>query len=170
MLEYLYEVEGKLPRLLKEPTDSWNSLFVDYHDPYVERVWQQDGENRIYLHRIHKCLPGKAPLFHPHPWPSAMKIIKNDYVMEVGYGTGIVAPDVCMKLIMTNGSYYEMNHVDGWHSVAPLNEYSYSLMVTGKPWNREIPKGPVKKLTSLSDKSKVEILDFFKKEYVSNSG
>lgn len=165
MLNYLYEVEKKLSTWLKEPIESWNSLFVDYHDPYVERVWRQDGDNRVYLHRIHRCLPGKAPLFHPHPWPSAMKILKNDYVMEVGYGSGITPPDLCMKLIMTDGSYYEMNHFDGWHSVAPIEEYSYSLMVTGKPWEREIPMGLTKKLEPLSSQNKIQILNFFKTRY-----
>ena len=44
---------------------------------------------RIYLHRIYPCAPGEA-LFHPHLWPSAMRILSGEYEMAVGYGAGRV--------------------------------------------------------------------------------
>ncbi len=94
-----------------------------------------------------------------------MKILKYEYMMEIGHGTGIIPPDVCMKTIMSAGSYYEMSHIDSWHSVFPTKNYCYSLMVTGKPWNRQVPTLPFKKLESLTEEKKIKILNFFQTHY-----
>lgn len=71
MFDVLEEVERAIPRLLWQ--EGWNSLDVDYHDPRVERVWRQWLDYRVSLHVIHPCQPS-ASLFHPHPWPSAMRV------------------------------------------------------------------------------------------------
>ena len=86
MLDVLEAVEQKLPELLRDEA-GWNSLFIDYHPPTVERLWRTWGEYRVSLHRIHPCERGTA-LFHPHPWPSAMRILSGEYEMAVGYGSG----------------------------------------------------------------------------------
>lgn len=139
MLEVLSRVEETLHHLLKH-RDRWKNLYVNYHPPFVERLWLpfEDGEYRIYLHRIHPCGPGQA-LFHPHPWPSAMRVLKGEYEMAVGYGAGSIVPPVAAKLILGPGSVYEMTDPDSWHYVRPLKEPTLSLMVTGKPWDRTAP-------------------------------
>ena len=91
MFKRLREVEQELPDLLEK--EIWNGLYIDYHPPIVERVWTQVGENRIYLHRIHPCSEGEA-LFHPHPWPSAMRILSGEYEMGIGYGEGTEPPEI----------------------------------------------------------------------------
>jgi hypothetical protein len=68
MLNILSALEMEMPVLLKDDSD-WKSVYVDYHPPIVERLWRNWREFRIYLHRIHPCLPGQA-LFHAHPWPT----------------------------------------------------------------------------------------------------
>src|SRR5205823_428108 len=94
MLDILHAAEKELPRLLASD-DGWQSLRVDYHPPFVDRVfrdWSPPGaaegaRYRISLHRIHPCAPAEA-LFHPHPWPSAMRIHSGTYEMGVGHGAG----------------------------------------------------------------------------------
>jgi hypothetical protein len=106
MIEILEVVEKQLPDLLADEA-AWSTLYIDYHPPLVERVWRQWGEYRICLHRIHPCRPEEA-LFHPHPWPSAMRIISGRYNMGVGHGPGIKAPPIDKALEMTAGAAYEM--------------------------------------------------------------
>jgi len=38
MLDVLFQVEQAFPRLLNDES-AWQSLFVDYHPPTVERLW-----------------------------------------------------------------------------------------------------------------------------------
>ena len=163
MLELLHIVEGVLPHELNREK-IWKSLLVDYHPPTVERLWFDNADFRAYLHRIHPCGPGEA-LSHPHPWPSAMKIISGHYEMCVGYGKGLEKPPVAATLILGPGSEYEMTDPDAWHYVRPLETPSLSLMVTGKPWERPAPKSD-KKLGPLEPEAVQEILQAFRAYYL----
>src|SRR5262249_46599352 len=86
MLEILAAVEKDLPRMLLDEA-AWAGLFIDYPPPTVERLWRPWRDYRVSLHRIFPCATGEA-LFHPHPWPSAMRILAGEYEMAVGYGKG----------------------------------------------------------------------------------
>src|SRR4051794_19093257 len=97
MLEILAQVERELPRLLLDE-ESWKGLYIDYHPPTVERLWRPWGEYRVSLHRISPCGPGEA-LFHPHPWPSVMRILAGEYEMAVGYGPGLEEPPVAALMV-----------------------------------------------------------------------
>jgi len=162
MLSVLRAVVSVLPELIPE-RDSWNGLYIDYHPPIVERLWRDWHEYRIYLHRIHPCAPGEA-LMHPHPWPSAIRVHEGTYEMGIGYGPGLQAPPIAARLILGPESEYEMVDPDGWHYVRPLHTHSYSLMVTGKPWDRPSPKseGP---LRPLSKKERNRLFDAFSWKY-----
>ncbi len=163
MLEVLHAVESKLPTLI-EDVRGWESLFVDYHPPFVERVYRQYGNYRIYLHCIHSCEAGEA-LFHPHPWPSAMRIVSGVYEMAIGYGEGDTPPPVAATIILPPESEYEMTHPDAWHYVRPVGKSAFSVMVTGKPWDRPSPKSE-KPLSPLFKDRKDEILRYFKAHYL----
>ena len=162
MLVTLREAEIVLPKWL-EDTSQWNSVYVDYHPPFVERLWRQWGDYRVFLHRIHPCRPEEA-LFHPHPWPSAMKILSGKYEMAVGFGGGEAPPPVATTIILVEGTMYEMTHPDSWHYVRPLEEPAMSLMVAGKPWGRLFP-GPETKLQPLSEEQQERIFSFFRQIY-----
>ena len=133
--------------------DVWNSLFINYHPPIVERLWIEWSAYRINLHYIHPCKDGEA-LMHPHNWPSAMEVLHGKYLNKVGYGTEPVITE-----ILTKGSQYEMVNKKTWHSVTPIGEPAISLMVTGSPWDKgkksDIILGP------LSAERKVELLSKF---------
>lgn len=161
MLDVLHRVESQLPQMLDDRS-GWNSLFVDYHPPAVERLWRQWLDFRIYLHRIHPCNPGEA-LFHPHPWPSAMRVLNGTYEMAVGWGKGKKEPLIAARMILVPGCEYEMTDPDGWHSVRPLKEPSFSLMVTGHPWDSTSSekKKPLGKLSL----KKEELFKFFREYY-----
>jgi hypothetical protein len=150
MLEYLLDVERRLPQLLKS-MDGWLPRFVTYEKPHVERLYREDGPNRIYLHRIHKCEEAEAFL-HIHPWPSAMRVVSGHYAMRVGVD---VAQDRlynkdrpswaqfyehAAKLIIGPGTAYEMTNIDAMHSVQPLTDTTLSLMVTGPVWSKSTAK------------------------------
>jgi len=137
MLDVLYRIEDDMHTLLMLP--GWHSLYINYHPPVVERLWRQLGDHRVYLHRIHPCTPEQA-LFHPHPWPSAIRVLEGSYEMGIGYGKGIDPPPVACKILANTAFCYEMIEPDGWHYVRPINAPSLSLMVTGKPWEREAPR------------------------------
>jgi len=160
MLHLLKEALKELPDLLGRDGPSWNSLYIDYHKPFVSRVWIPWRDNRINLHKIEPCL-GSEALYHPHPWPSAMIVLDGAYMMNVGHGQGLEKPPVAATMLMTRGSCYEMTDVDAWHSVQPL-ETTYSIMITGTPTGRIFP-GPNKDLRGLT---KLEIIDLLTMGYL----
>lgn len=140
-LQALYEVEKVIPALLQESIDSWLSLDIDYEPPHVERLWRpytlKDGSGvRICLHRIHPC---EKALLHPHPWPSAVRILSGEYEMGVAginqvplSGETLPAGKPLAIIRLKAGSSYEMTNKFGWHYVKPLGEVSLSIMVMGK--------------------------------------
>lgn len=136
-LSVLGEAEILLPTLLADRA-RWASLWVDYHEPYVERLWTDavvGGERvRVFLHRIHPA-PLGACLFHPHPWPSAMRVVSGSYAMRMGEGgSDGASPSTSCSMELAEGSAYEMSDPALWHAVSPLGAPSLSLMVTGRPY------------------------------------
>jgi hypothetical protein len=167
MLDVLAQVEEALPEMLRDEA-AWLSVLVDYHPPKVERLWQSWNGYRIYLHRIHPCEKGEA-LFHPHPWPSAMRVLAGEYEMAVGFGPGMVEPPVAALVVVSGGVRYEMSHQDSWHYVRPIGGTTLSVMVTGKPWGREAHKSTAP-LVSLGPEQVAELLRAFRSHYPSKSG
>lgn len=157
MIDQLKEIEDQIwsGKLSLDPKE-WNSLDVDYDPPRVERLWRQLGDTRVYIHMIHPCTEA---LYHPHPWPSAIKILRGSYEMGVGYGPGLAPPPMACKITLAAGSYYEMTDINGWHYVRP-SELVLSLMITGPKWEREEIKSK-NPLSPLSDKRKQELLNYF---------
>lgn len=166
MLEALKKAEAALPGLLADPA-GWRSVFVDYHPPFVERLWRAieiDGRSyRLYLHRIHAC-DLKSALFHPHPWPSAMRVSSGSYKMREGRSKDMQEPSVDGERVLKAGEAYEMTELDQWHAVAPLGEAAFSVMLTGEPWGRESHKSP-EPLRPLDEREAKRLLDFFAKAY-----
>lgn len=164
MLEVLHDVETKLFELLKNP-EQWQSLMINYHPPIVRRVWMQlPGDIRVYLHQIDPCEAEDA-LMHPHPWPSAIKLRSGMQEVGVGYGKGNDVPPLAARMILATGSEYEMIDPDGWHYVRPLEKPSFSLMVTGKPWDRPFDVKPERPLKPLSQFRKMELIEEFRNDY-----
>lgn len=168
MLQKLEAAESLLPRLLLTP-ERWKGLDVTYHPPRVERLWTQEDGIRISLHRIHPCAAEEA-LFHPHPWPSAMRVITGHYEMAIGYGAGEKAPPIATTLkVADGGMVYEMADPDSWHYVRPIGGVAMTVMVTGTPWNRPVPKSS-EPLNPVSDVAREEIFAFFRKHYPGTDG
>jgi hypothetical protein len=164
MLDVLAQLEEALPALLRD-AGIWRSLYVDYHPPTVDRLWTPWRAYRAFLHRIHPCEPGQA-LFHPHPWPSAMRVLDGAYEMAVGFGPGAAAPPVAALLVARGDFRYEMTHPDAWHYVRPLGTPTLSVMVTGQPWDRPAPKS-AKALQPLRPEQAAELLGLFRARYPS---
>jgi hypothetical protein len=137
MLDILNAAEADLPRLLASPS-AWQSLKIDYHPPFVDRLWCAWGAYRLYLHRIHPCTPAEA-LFHPHPWPSAMRVHSGTYELGLGYGAGETPPPIAARMIAGGPLAYEMTDPDAWHYVRPIGGVAITVMVSGTPWARSTP-------------------------------
>jgi hypothetical protein len=161
MLPILARAEQALPALLTSRA-GWNSLDVDYEPPRVERLWRPFEECRLYLHRIHPC---EKALYHPHPWPSVIKIVSGGYEMAVGYNEWLTdtPPPVAVTFELSPGSSYEMTNIYGWHYVLPSVE-NLSVMITGAPWVRWSP--PVsKQLSPLKEEEVERLLADFRGHY-----
>jgi len=151
---------GKIRELLNQP-DLWNSIDITYHKPRVERVWTQLENLRLNLHIIHPCELNDS-LYHPHPWPSAIFITKGIYVTGFGSNLGLDPPPIISTMILPENSWYEMLEPSGWHYVMPLREPSHSVMLSGEPWNRELPSFDMGEMAPLSTHRKNEIIEIFK--------
>ena len=162
MLQVLADFEKALPGLLQDEK-TWNSLYIDYSAPLVERLWQPWKEGRGFLHDIHTCEFDKS-LYHKHNWPSAMKIVEGSYEMGIGYGTGDTPPPIATKVILPKGSVYEMTNPDGWHYVRPLTPHAHSIMATGKPWGSGAPKSE-QSLRTLTENESQRLFEFFRSIY-----
>ncbi len=170
MLQKLFEVEEKIMKLFYDNYDvETKSMYIDYHPPVVERVWFQYEEYRVYLHKIHKCNESNEALFHPHPWKSAIRIIKGSYEMGVGHSATNKVPPIDCKLILSEGSCYEMTEENGWHYVNPISDYVYSLMITGERSTRPMPVEPDKKFRELTFEEYCDIFKVGKLFYESGS-
>lgn len=139
MLEILDIVEKELPRLLKSP-EEWKSVFIAYEYPHVARIWRPWNGYRINLHQIMGTK--ETCLWHPHPWPSAVRVLAGDYEMGIGAGKESAKVVAKIRVPSCGGLVYEMTDPDGWHYVKPLDHSTFSLMITGKPWDKEKTKGP----------------------------
>lgn len=138
----------------------WNTALIDYEKPTVHRLWRPLGNLRVSLHEILPC--GKEEAFyHPHPWPSAMLLLHGGYEMDVGYGAGIEPPPVALSVTLSAWSAYEMVNPNAWHSVRPVGGPALSVMISGVPWDRPMPKCPERKPESLPDAVARDILDQF---------
>jgi hypothetical protein len=178
LLDILNEtIEEKLPNFLKKENEElWNSTEVIYHAPRVERLWMQMGEYRIFLHRIYPCQKEEA-LFHPHPWPCAVKIINGTY--EMGISTEYPDEDKFetekepawtsehARLILGAGSSYEMSDRTAWHYVLPINNPSDSIMIIGKPYSPAVsmPISPNQKQPPLYSERFNQLMEEWRKRY-----
>jgi len=156
-------IEFDLPGLL-ERRNEWQSVHVTYHPPRVERLWVQHGSFRVLLHRIHPCEEGDA-LFHPHPWPSAVRVVSGQYEHKIGHiPEGGVTVHTLSTSILSGGDEYEMTAPRGWHSVRPLAGPSDSVMVIGAPYPDpvQMPSPPTEKQGPLSNDRFDELFDEWK--------
>ena len=166
MNETLQEIDRELPDLLEK--EDWEALNVDYFPPVVHRVWRQHGDFRICLHRIFPPEEGVKGLAHPHKWPCAVNILKGQYDSIMGYKWDVELPlAIGGRIVMSEGSIYEMTLPHQWHDVRPVNcEYVLSLLVMGPLYNTEYEGMEVKKkLKPLSDRRRKSIIDEFKEIY-----
>lgn len=148
-----------LERLFEADYSKFNTVFVNYEKPFVERMWfQLDEEHRVFLHHILPCESNQA-LWHSHPWPSIVQVLDAGGGYEHGIGVQgnhvlqslNIAPSVSMLQYMEPGSVfsYEMPCQDAWHYVSVKERGSWSLMVTGRPFNNASPRPPLPKMGPL---------------------
>lgn len=164
MIDELKSIERISIKDLLNSSDVWNSIKVDYHHPYVERLWTDIEDYRLSLHVIHRCEMTES-LYHPHNWPSAMHILDGIYQMGIGYnkkGLHTEPSDISTLTTFENHGemYYEMVEKDGYHYVKPSSDVCHTIMLSGIPWGTGSPKSD-KPLTELSEERKEEIRKWF---------
>ena len=171
MITTLEIVERNMPSILMH--SKWKSLDVDYHPPHVQRIWTEWNDVRIMLHCFPETCNAENALYHPHPWPSAMRVLEGEYIMEVGHEVfndipHTPTPETIATTVMKAGSAYEMTNPKAWHKVIPQKE-TYTLMVTGPLYEKDdmslgIEK-PTKELGRLDTFTFERILKKFKEFY-----
>lgn len=129
----LSEVELELPERIR--SGDFRSMHVTYAKPYVERLFFQRGEHRVFLHRIEGCLPEEA-LWHSHPWPSVIKVLDTEGGI---YRHTVGAKDHVSSVQTSVASFaapivYTMLEPEGFHSVC-TDKASWSVMITGPRWS-----------------------------------
>ena len=98
-----------------------------------------------------------------------MKMLKGSYEMGIGFGSSDIKPPIFMTLIKKPGDSYEMTHPDGWHYVCPISEPVFTLMITGKPWDKpRISPRNETPLPDLSSGATEKLFEFFRCEYQVN--
>ena len=165
MLKELMRARRELPELLKLNLSEWNTKHVTYEYPHVQRLWRPFGDGmRVHLHIIESISPGLReknnnifPLYHTHPWPSAVMLLKGSYRMKLSQLNGRA-----LNMVLTEGSSYEMTQPTDWHSVDPLDYEVMSLMVTGKPFADPIPGVTVPPQERLQPELAINLLEGFR--------
>ena len=192
-LEKLTCAESLIPRMLEDKS-RWRSLRIDYEKPHVNRLFTDITSeeaaklpdlagHRIMLHEIESCKSEEA-LQHPHPWPSAVRVINTFTPYEMGVGHDLIdefmgdaTGNVGWGAVMTIcGEFrYTMADEDGYHYVRPIRDCAYSVMLTGQPWklgnasawraflNRR--DDPQPKLSPLSPEKFDELFAFWVNQY-----
>lgn len=173
MLDILHRIEEMLPNLLKD-RGGWKSKCIDYSPPITHRLYRDvllDGIlYRVYLHRIHPC---ERAFFHPHPWPSAIRVLPvagSTYEMAIGFGANDRhdPPPHAAVIRAESGFEYSMEHEDGWHYVRTSGEPSISVMVSGPPWDRAggAPRTATREFRPLTEQEKEVIFSTVERVYL----
>lgn len=170
MLKKLALVERNMVDILIN--SNWKTLDIDYHPPYVQRVYTEWDGLRVMLHRFPTACGMGDALYHPHPWVSAMKVLEGEYIQNIGHeeydGNYNPYPVTDTTIVMKSGSSYEMMNPKTWHRVIPQEE-TYTLMITGGLFSSDkMSKGNKKsdkKLEPLDINTKNKILSKFMKFY-----
>jgi hypothetical protein len=127
--------------------NQWNGMEIRHERPHIDRIWTTlDQGYRICFHKMHTIGPN-TPYYHPHPWEFQTFIIKGQYYTNVGTNITtddrkkLIQPTVSLRLKLTAGSWYHMDNPLTWHTVEPIDEYVYSVILT-KPFAEKwgIPK------------------------------
>lgn len=122
----LSSFEKALPRLLTQESQ-WRDEVVNV-PPVIERLFLQFEGIRAYLHRLGPCAP-EDKWWHPHVWPSVMKVLEGHYRMDFGKdGAGSVA-----VIEAVGGITYEMPTRESWHAIYPATT-CWSIMIAGEYW------------------------------------
>lgn len=186
MIEILKKIEKvQILNILSQDISKFKTLYVDYEHPYVERLqYNLDDGYRIFFHVIHTCETEQA-LYHPHPWPSAMHILKGIYETGLAYSeiddhykhteTGelnsIIAKNevakfvICDNQFVAGSAYYQMLNPKGWHYVRPI-QTCHTVMLTHTPWYSG--NKATKPLMPLSQERAIEIKQWFLNYYTNH--
>ena len=133
MIQKLEEALKLIPKLAEDPS-IWSSLVINRRKPFTYRAFTQLGDIRVCLHRFEGCDPEEA-FYHPHPWAGAFTILEGSYRMKVGYSADRFSePKSVTTVIMVAGSKYEIVNPLTWHTVEPLTDVVYTVMVNSEPW------------------------------------
>ncbi len=153
MIDLLAEAEKALPPLLASP-DGWSTLYADSEKPTLLRMWRSWEGYRIYGHKLLPCLRSEA-LFHPHPWPFAVRILQGSYEELLAAGDP-TANLISGMSVFGRGAVYERMCPTLWHAVRPIAVPCWSFMVTGLPWSHE--KQPSNTPTRPLTRTEMELL------------
>lgn len=160
MIEELKDLLPKLPALIKDKNNTWDSLLIDKYPPVIHRVSLKFSEERtLLLHQLFNTGSDHA-LMHSHSWPFACKVLEGGYEMGVGFSDDRSKPPTSVfTSFVKSGDIYEMLSPNVWHYTKPINgtQCSYSVMLIG-PRCRE---RKAENNSPLPDVTKTDLLQWF---------
>jgi hypothetical protein len=108
--QYMVELTRLLPNVPAWlDACEWGSLRIDRHLPVIHRIFLPLSDTRtLYIHRLFNT--GDAPAYmHSHSWPFALRLLKGDYEMGMGYSKRReVTPDPVQIVNVHAGTGYSM--------------------------------------------------------------
>lgn len=158
MLKKLDRLLGILPDLIEGGYLNWDSLIINRRKPHTYRIFTDFGDYRICLHRFDVCDDHES-FYHPHPWPGAFVVLQGAYMMDVGmsidrFGHPLNVASFCLR----PNSMYEITNPLTWHKITPL-EPTYTVMINGKPWDKETVAHTAVRTTQGKDLDKMSLVD-----------
>ncbi len=161
MINELKSLLPYVPDFLKKE-EQWGSLLINKYPPVIHRLSFKISETRtLLLHKLFNTKDEKA-LMHSHSWPFALKLLKGEYEMGVGFSKNREeVPKSIFTSFVKTGDFYEMLTPDIWHYTKPTKEtdFSCSVMLIGERSRERKAENNL----PLSLAQKKEMFDWFKK-------
>lgn len=165
MIDELTKIAKHQLRSLLQDQTKWQGIVIDRRKPITYRAWTMIGTKRLCLHKFEYIDKdsGEEAFMHPHPWSGGFYIVDGSYAMKLGYTSDRISNEpIGISLIhLSPGSKYEITSPLVWHSVTPLTETVYTIMLNDEPWPADVAHTSVRttKGKGLREMTKKELAD-----------
>lgn len=150
--------------------ERWIGIKIRHEKPYVDRIWLQIGNQyRLCLHKIYPLVDGETAFYHPHPWEFEAFIAKGSYFSNIGCNStpqerqDLTQPPIASRIMLAEGSWYLMDNTNTWHTVEPIANPVYSVVLTKRRWNVKVPRQCHVQNNTMNQEEVTDLLQDFNK-------
>lgn len=161
MIEKLKQIENKLIFKLLEDVNIWKSEIYENNNIIIEKILTTLGNYNLELNFVHKIKKSETIHIIKNRFPFAINVLNGKCNIMISSSSKLEEPPIMCNILLENGgAYYDMTHIDGWHYVRPVEGVVSTVMLVGKPWEREQIESP-EDLKSMSEQRKLIMLEWF---------